>query len=260
MENRIILHLDMDAFFAQIEERENPQFKGKPIVVGAEPKGGQGRGVVSTANYEARKYGIHSALPISQAFRLCPTAIFLPVNMSFYEKISTEIMEIIKKYSNIWEIVSLDEAYLDISFLKSFEKAKKLAVKLKKEIFEKEKLTSTVGIGPNKMIAKMASEKAKPDGLMIVPDHQIDEFLEPLDMRKKKEKIKRESEDLKKKFYKEYYELQEDIKRQIKMFREAKARRKLTREEEALERQLLNNLADIERVLIRELKDIEDIK
>ena len=161
---RIILHIDMDYFFAQIEERENPQFKEKPVVVGADPRGGRGRGVVSTANYEARKYGIHSALPISKAYQLCPNAIFLPVNMELYQKVSENIMEIIKKYSPVFEQVSLDEAYLDISltFLQKewgYQKAEKLAKKLKKEILEKEKLTSTIGIGPNKLIAKIASEK-----------------------------------------------------------------------------------------------------
>lgn len=179
---RIILHIDMDYFFAQVEERENPQFRGKPLVVGADPKGGEGRGVVSTANYEARKYGIHSALPISIAYKLCPKAIFLPVNIELYREVSERIMEIVKKYSKIWEIVSLDEAYLDISFLNSYQKAEKLAKKLKKEIFKKERLTSTVGIGRNKLIAKLASEKAKPDGLLIVKPNQTKKFLEPLDV------------------------------------------------------------------------------
>jgi len=138
MKERIILHLDMDYFFAQIEERENPQFKGKPVVVGADPKGGKGRGVVSTANYEARKYGIKSGMPISKAYQLCPNAIFLPVNVELYEKVSDEIMEIVKKYSPVYEIVSLDEAYLDISFCKNWKEAENLGKKLKKEIFEKE--------------------------------------------------------------------------------------------------------------------------
>lgn len=152
------------------------------MIVGADPKGGKGRGVVSTANYEARKYGIHSALPISKAYELCPTAIFLPVNMELYQKVSEKIMEIIKKYSKIWEIVSLDEAYLDISFLKSYQKAENLAKKLKKEIYEKEKLISTIGIGPNKLIAKMAAEKAKPNGLLMIKLNQVKSFLEPLDI------------------------------------------------------------------------------
>jgi DNA polymerase IV (DinB-like DNA polymerase) len=213
MKERIILHVDMDYFFAQIEERENPQFKGKPVVVGADPKGGRGRGVVSTANYEARKYGIKSGMPISKAWQLCPNAIFLPVNMELYEKVSKEIMEIVKKYSPIYEIASLDEAYLDlteysnilqtttrpppsqpsagphvrmlgkqIGIEKSYERVEKLAKKLKKEIFEKEKLTCTVGIGPNKTVAKLAAEKAKPNGLKVVKPDEIEKFLDPLDV------------------------------------------------------------------------------
>jgi DNA polymerase IV (DinB-like DNA polymerase) len=182
MKERIILHLDMDYFFAQIEERENPQFKGKPVVVGADPKGGRGRGVVSTANYEARKYGIKSGMPISKAYQLCPNAIFLPVNVELYEKVSDEIMEIVKKYSPVYEIVSLDEAYLDISFCKNWKEAENLGKKLKKEIFEKEKLTCTVGIGPNKTIAKLAAEKAKPNGLKVVKPDEVEKFLDPLDV------------------------------------------------------------------------------
>ena len=211
----------MDYFFTQIEERENPQFKGKPVVVGADPKGGEGRGVVSTANYKAREYGIHSALPISKAYELCPKAIFLPVNMELYQKVSENIMEIIKKYSPIFEQVSLDEAYLDLSFLlpeaknkiilkdiiksrswlnyvprfgDGYKGAANLGQELKREIMEKEKLTSTVGIGPNKLIAKIAAEKAKPrnelcsttgakpDGLLVIQPNQVKKFLEPLDI------------------------------------------------------------------------------
>jgi len=181
----------MDAFFASIEERENPQFKGKSVIVGADPKTGHGRGVVSACNYEARKYGIRRGkrgsflrpgMPISQAYQLCPNAIFLPVNMELYRKVSENIIKIIKNYSPRWEIVSIDEAYLDISFLKDYQKTKKLAEKIKKEIFEKEKLSSTIGIGPNKLIAKIASEKAKPDGLLVIRPSQVRKFLEPLDI------------------------------------------------------------------------------
>jgi DNA polymerase IV (DinB-like DNA polymerase) len=172
----------MDYFFAQIEERENPQFKGKPVVVGADPKGGKGRGVVSTANYEARKYGIKSGMPISKAYQLCPNAIFLPVNIELYQKVSDEIMGIVKKYSPIYEIVSLDEAYLDISFCKDWKEAENLGKKLKREIFEKEKLTCTVGIGPNKTVAKLAAEKAKPNGLKVVKPDEVEKFLDPLDV------------------------------------------------------------------------------
>ncbi|MCD6500702.1 DNA polymerase IV [bacterium] len=185
----------MDYFFAQIEERENPQFKGKPVVVGADPKEGKGRGVVSTANYIARKYGIHSAMPISKAYQLCPKAVFLPVNHELYQKVSENIMNIVKKYSPRFELVSLDEAYLDLSetvvkpllwqsYYDSYKKGEVLAKKLKKEIFKKEKLTSTVGIGPNKLIAKMASVEAKPDGLLVIKPNQIQKFLNPLDVEK----------------------------------------------------------------------------
>jgi DNA polymerase IV (DinB-like DNA polymerase) len=172
----------MDYFFAQIEERENPQFKGKPVVVGADPKGGKGRGVVSTANYLARKYGIKSGMPISKAYQLCPNAIFLPVNIELYEKVSEKIMEIVKRYSPVYEIVSLDEAYLDISSCKDWREAENLGKKLKKEIFEKEKLTCTVGIGSNKTIAKLAAEKAKPNGLKVVKPEEVENFLDPLDV------------------------------------------------------------------------------
>lgn len=180
---KIVLHIDMDYFFAQVEERENPQFRGKPIVVGADPKKGKGRGVVSTCNYLARKYGIRSGIPISKAWRLCPEAIFLPVNIEFYKKVSENIMEIVKKYSPKCEIVSLDEAYLELTDLsKTYKEAKEIASQLKKEIFEKEKLTATVGIGPNKLIAKIASQRAKPNGLLIVKPNEVEKFLEPLDI------------------------------------------------------------------------------
>ena len=183
MKKRIILLLDMDAFFAMIEERENPRFKGKPVVVGAEPNKGRGRGVVSTCNYEARKYGIHSAMPISQAWRLCPKAVFLPVNGPLYSKVSSNIMEILKKYTSLIEQVSQDEAYLDISFTKSFSKAKKLAEKIRKDIFQQEQLISSCGIAENKMIAKMACEKAKPNGILVVKLDKMDQFLLPLKIR-----------------------------------------------------------------------------
>lgn len=191
MKNRIILHLDMDAFFAAIEERENPHFKGKPIVVGADPRKGQGRGVVSTANYEARKFGIHSAMPISKAYQLCPTAIFLPVNAELYSQVSKKIMNIIQTYSPLVEQTSLDEAYLDLTQLyhtlkydreEVWERARVIAKELKRKIFEEERLTATCGIGPNKMIAKIACESAKPDGLKAILPEEVEKFFEPLDI------------------------------------------------------------------------------
>jgi len=177
---RIILHVDMDYFFAQVEERENPELKGKPVVVGADPKEGKGRGVVATSNYVARKFGIKSAMPISTAWHKCPTAVFLPVNMSLYAEASRAVMSIFRQYANAFEQVSIDEAYLDISnHVKNYEDAEELAKKLKKEVLEKEKLTCSVGLGPNKLISKIAAGERKPDGLTIVKPDEVHAFLNP---------------------------------------------------------------------------------
>jgi len=173
----------MDAFFAAIEERNNPHLKGKPIVVGADPKEGRGRGVVSTANYAARKYGIHSAMPISQAWQLCPQAIFLPVDYKTYQIVSdrlTAILQSMREKKMVIEKVGIDEFYFDVSSLNSWTKAKNLARKIKAEIYDKEKLTCSIGIGPNKLIAKIASDRQKPDGLTIVRPKEVDKFLGPL--------------------------------------------------------------------------------
>ena len=184
MENRIILHIDMDAFFAAIEERENPWFKGKPVVVGAEPKGGRGRGVVATCNYEARKYGIHSAMPIFEAWRLCPDAVFLPVNGELYSRVSGNIMKIVRKYASMVEQVSQDEAYVDVSFIGSFKEAEKLALKIRQDILKREHLTASCGIAESKMVAKMACEQAKPNGVLVILKEDVDSFLLPLGIGK----------------------------------------------------------------------------
>lgn len=188
---RIIGHLDMDAFFASVEERDNPQFRGLPIAVGADPIGGKGRGVISTANYKAREYGIHSALPISMAWRLSeearhaekPAVVFLPVNFSRYAEVSEKIMDIIRKFSSIVEEASVDEAYFDLSFAGSYAKAKEIALKIKAEIKEKEKLTCSVGIGPNKLIAKISSGFKKPDGLTTIEESEAENFLSSMSIR-----------------------------------------------------------------------------
>lgn len=188
---RIIAHLDMDAFFASLEEAGSPIFKGRPIAVGSDPKNGHGRGVVSTANYKAREYGIHSALPISVAWRLSekakaegkPEVIFLPVDFERYEKAHQEIFEIIKKHAEIVEPASIDEFYFDLSFLKSFKKAKEVCSKIKKEIKEKLKVTCSVGIGKNKLIAKISAGVKKPDGQVIIKEKDSEKFLEPLKIR-----------------------------------------------------------------------------
>ncbi|MDP6703866.1 MAG: DNA polymerase IV, partial [archaeon] len=180
---RIILHLDMDAFFAQVEERESPHFKGKPVVVGADPKDGKGRGVVSTANYKAREYGIHSAMPISEAWRMCPTAIFLPVQGRYYGEISSQIMEIIKEYCPVVEQVSVDEAYCDVSFTKTYKEAEKLAETIQREVWKQQKLTCSCGVGPNKMMAKIACEAGKPNGITVITNRRAEKYLEPLSVR-----------------------------------------------------------------------------
>ncbi len=183
--SKLILHIDMDAFFASCEEKNNPSLKGKPVVVGANPKQGKGRGVVSSCSYEARKYGIKSGMPISKAYKLNPKAIFLPVNFALYNKVSERVMWILKNHSNKFQQMSIDEAYLDITEkVKDFEEAKQLALQIKKEIREKESLTCSIGIASNKLIAKIASDFRKPNRLTIVRDSGIKKFLEPLSARK----------------------------------------------------------------------------
>ena len=175
----------MDHFFAAVEEREHPEIKGKPVIVGADPKEGTGRGVVSTSNYEARKYGIKSGIPIARAWRFCPNAVYLPVDYSLYQKVSKQIMAILVRYADKFEQWGLDEAFLDItSSVSGFENAKILAEEIKYEIFEKEQLTCSIGVGYNKLIAKIASDFKKPDGLTVVKVEDAKSFLAPLGVRK----------------------------------------------------------------------------
>ena len=188
---RIIAHFDMDAFFASIEERDNERFRGMPVVVGADPRGGNGRGVVSTANYRAREYGIHSAQPISIAWRLSdaakrqgkPAAIFMGVNMEKYSTVSERVMATIQKHIPMIEEAGIDEAYGDLSFADSYAKAEAICKKIKTEIKKEEKLTISVGIAPNKFIAKIASGIKKPDGLAVIKENEVEEFLAPLSVR-----------------------------------------------------------------------------
>lgn len=184
-ERRITFHADMDSFFASVEVRERPELKGMPVVVGSDPKGGAGRGVVSTCSYEARKYGIHSAMPISQAYRLCPDAVFLPVNMKLYVGISAKIMELLKGFADRFQQVSVDEAYLVPGpEITNFEEAALYALRIKDEVQKQEGITCSVGVGPNKLIAKIASDFQKPDGLTVVRPEDVREFLFPLPVSK----------------------------------------------------------------------------
>ena len=174
----MILHLDMDYFFAQVEERENPRFKGKPLIVGADPKGGKARGVVSTCNYEAREFGIHSGMAISRAYEACPQATYLPVNKKLYSRVSERVFSIMEGVTSNCERVSFDEAYLNLSgVVKGYGQAKKIAAELKKLILSKEELTCSIGVGENKMIAKMASEEEKPDGLTVIRPNETKRFI-----------------------------------------------------------------------------------
>jgi DNA polymerase IV (DinB-like DNA polymerase) len=183
--HRIILHIDLDAFFASVEEVNHPELKGRPIVVGADPKQGKGRGVVSTCNYEARKFGLHSAMPISQAWNLCPQAVYLPVNMPLYEEVSKRIINILRSFADRLEQVSIDEAFLDISHkVGDLKEAKTLAEEIKSIIMKREMLTCSIGIGPNKLVAKIASDYKKPNGLTIISKNDVRKFLTPLNVEK----------------------------------------------------------------------------
>jgi len=178
---RVILHVDMDAFFASIEQREHPDYIGKPLIVSADPKKGKGRGVVSTCSYEARKFGVHSAMPVSQAYKLCPQGIYVPPNGALYSQVSKDIFKLFYEFTDLVEPLSIDEAFLDVSgCIKLFGSAKKIGQKLKYRIYESQALMSSVGIAPNKFLAKIASDLEKPDGLVIVEEDKIQEFLNPL--------------------------------------------------------------------------------
>jgi DNA polymerase IV (archaeal DinB-like DNA polymerase) len=189
---RIIAHLDMDAFYAAVEEHRNPDLRGRPIVVGADPKAGAGRGVVTTASYAARKYGIRSALPIARAWRLAeaarrrgePEAVFLRGDRTLYREVSDRIMLIAAQGADAFEEASIDEAYLDLSSLGDFERAAAHARTVKARVLEGEGLTCSIGLGPNKLIAKIASDFRKPDGLTVVPADAVQGFLDPLPIRR----------------------------------------------------------------------------
>lgn len=182
---RVILHVDLDAFFPSVEVREHPELKGKPVIIGADPKEGKGRGVVSSASYEARKFGIKSAMPITRAWKLCHDGVYLRPHFDLYIPASNSVMKILKSNADKFEQGGIDEAYLDISNrVKDFDEAREFAKQLMEEVLEKEKLTCSVGVGPNKMIAKIASDFKKPQGLTVVKEEDVKDFLFPLKVRK----------------------------------------------------------------------------
>ena len=180
----IIIHIDMDAFFASVEQRDNAAYRGKPVIVGSDPKGGRGRGVVSTCSYEARAFGIHSAMAISIAFRKCPHGIFVKPDMEKYAAVSKQIYDIFHDFTPKVEMISIDEAFLDITGAVHLHdgSAVKLCKVLKKEIFDKTGLTASVGLSTSKLVSKIASDLQKPDGLVVVKRGTEKEFLAPLDI------------------------------------------------------------------------------
>jgi DNA polymerase-4 len=174
----MILHVDMDAFYASVEERDNPDLVGKPVIVGGTA---EGRGVVCAANYVARQYGIHSAMPAITAVRLCPQGVFLPLRMEHYAQISREIREILDRFTPLVEPLSLDEAFLDVSGCEGlFGPAPRIGKKIKEEIRRRVHLVASVGVAPNKFLAKIASDLKKPNGFVVVDPHGIHDFLDPL--------------------------------------------------------------------------------
>ncbi|MHC4116435.1 MAG: DNA polymerase IV [Planctomycetota bacterium] len=179
-EKRQIIHVDMDAFYASVEQLDNPDLVGKAVIVGGDPKG---RGVVSAASYEARKFGVHSAMPMSQAIRLCPGAIVLPVRMRRYVEFSKQIRAIFQKFTPQIEPISLDEAFLDVTgSLRLFGGAEKIGRDIKGQIKEQLGLIASVGIAPNKFLAKLASDLDKPDGFVVITDENKQRILDPLDV------------------------------------------------------------------------------
>jgi DNA polymerase IV (DinB-like DNA polymerase) len=183
-DRRVIFHVDLDAFYVSAEAREKPSLKGLPVVVGADPEGGRGRGVVVACSYEARKFGLRSGMPISIAYRSCPRAVYLRPNWGLYERTSEEVMGTLKGFADKFEQSSIDEAFLDVSKrVSGVASTRKLALDLKAAVKDRHGLTCSIGIAPNKSSAKIASDMNKPDGLTLVPFDGVEEFLSPLPVK-----------------------------------------------------------------------------
>jgi len=179
--SKAIIHLDMDAFYAAIEVLDNPSLKGKPVIVG----GSQKRGVGSSASYEARRFGVHSAQPVATAMRLCPKGIFLPVRMSRYKEVSEQVFEIFYQFTPLVEPLSIDEAFLDVTgSVRLFGSPEEIARMIKEAVVEEIGITVSAGVAPSKFMAKIASDLQKPDGLTVVPEEKVKAFLEPLPIDK----------------------------------------------------------------------------
>lgn len=183
--SRKIIHVDMDAFFASVEEREHPELKGQPIIIAKHPRLTSGKGVVSTANYVARTYGVHSAMSAQKAFELCPDGVFIQGNYELYREVSEKVRAVFKRYTDIIEPLSLDEAYLDVTENKQgFKSATHMAYAIQKEVWESVRLTCSAGVSYNKFIAKLASDYKKPAGVTVIPPDQALLFLKELPIEK----------------------------------------------------------------------------
>ena len=188
-----ILHVDMDAFYAAIEQRDRPELRGRAVIVGADPQGGRGRGVVATASYEARRFGVGSAMPISQAWKACPDGVYVRPDMAKYAEVSSQVFDVLRRFTDQVEPVSIDEAFLDVTASLRARgpageapaaTAETLARRLKDAIRGELQLTASVGLATSKMVAKVASDMRKPDGLVVVPPGEEASFLAPLPVRR----------------------------------------------------------------------------
>ncbi|MFQ6123979.1 MAG: DNA polymerase IV [Candidatus Heimdallarchaeota archaeon] len=178
---RTIFHIDLDAFYASVEIQRNPSLKDKPVIIGADPKSGTGRGVVMTCSYKAREFGIRSAMPISRAYELCPDGIYLRPDMNLYRIVSQRVMELLRKFSDRFQQTSIDECFLDVTeTVRQYKTPRKLAMRIQRELFTQEGLTCSIGISPNKPVSKIASDLNKPNGITLVEPYKIMEFLAPL--------------------------------------------------------------------------------
>ena len=176
---RTILHVDLDAFFAAVEQRDRPELIGKPVIVGG--SGPDQRGVVSAASYEARAFGVHSAMPLRTAGRLCPHGVFLPVDGRKYQQASREVMAILRRFTNQVQPISIDEAFLDVTGSRQlFGDGETIARAIKQVVHDEVRLTASVGVASTKLVAKIGSDLRKPDGLVVVPPGEEAAFLAPL--------------------------------------------------------------------------------
>ena len=183
--SRKIIHIDMDAFFAAVEIRDNPKLKGKPVIIGSDPRQTGGRGVVSTCSYEARVFGVHSAMSSKEAYERCPQAVFISGNYEKYKAVGLEIRAIFKRYTDLIEPMSIDEAYLDVTENKlGIKSAVKIARLIQEDIWQELHLTASAGVSYNKFLAKMASDYQKPHGLTVILPDKAQDFLKQMDIAK----------------------------------------------------------------------------